>query len=415
MLGTALVEMDEFEEAMVHLRHAVVRLASSENLVRHVDGVLARGGWHVGQAIQLCDQRLDEDPDDPWNHYELGMMFYVDEQYTDAGASLEEALRRQPESAMFHFFRTYFLLLDGDHEEGMKAAENLPRLLGPFAGLICRGMTQSLIRENRLESAIAMGRLAVRSSPDDGGAHGALARALMTQGDLAAAAQAFQDTLQHDSSFYNVRGFGGALPGSSYQSHYLLGECLTALGRHEEARVNFEECERMHPGGIAEPRERTRRLLSEREYQYAWLATEDSRTDTSLNSDPEIRIFRTLLQMLGPDVRAGRSWTLRGDAREVLRRTPQAPRAWTTQALVHFRSQELDACLAALDQAASLGGGPSPPDCLIRALVHGQRGDHASAYEWYLRGANQHDPKHPTPFEAVTELIQKEAAEMLRR
>jgi hypothetical protein len=47
-------------------------------------------------------------------------------------------------------------------------------------------------------------------------------------------------------------------------------------------------------------------------------------------------------------------------------------------------------------------------------LLSDELGERSAAFDWFLRGANQHDLNHPAPFEAITELIQAEVAERLR-
>jgi protein O-mannosyl-transferase len=230
-LGNLLLQQGQAEQAITHLRQAIVLQPEAAYLRYNLGSALFRAG-RVDEALVQLQRAVELEPGMAPAHENLGAAFLDRGRVNEAIAHLQKAVELQPTLASPHFNLGGALLQAGRVAEAIaqlqRALQLQPQLAPAHVSL-----ANALLRQGQTADALAHLQKAVELQPDLADAHYNLANALLQQGRTDEALAHFQKTL--------------ALQPGFAPAHNGLANALLQQGRVEEALAHYRAALSLEP------------------------------------------------------------------------------------------------------------------------------------------------------------------------
>jgi tetratricopeptide (TPR) repeat protein len=121
-LGTTLVKLERFEEALPHFLRAVEKAPHFQPAVINMGAVLERLE-RIEEALPWCERALELNPNCHISHYNLGNVLRELGRFTEADRHFVRSIELCPDSAKAHWNRAYCHLVQGRFREGWEEYE----------------------------------------------------------------------------------------------------------------------------------------------------------------------------------------------------------------------------------------------------------------------------------------------------
>jgi protein O-GlcNAc transferase len=190
-LGTAYKLQDDSANAIPELETAE-KLDPNRYEPKYVLGVLYMQQAHYPEAASRLEESLKLHPQNGDGWATLGSVYNKLDRLPEAVSALQEAIRQLPNQADPHLTLAAVLVKQNQSAqaaEERKAAANLMRShMNSQRAEVATNSGKSLLKDGKLEEAVAEFRNAIQFDPDFAEAHAQLAKALDKQGKAAEAA-----------------------------------------------------------------------------------------------------------------------------------------------------------------------------------------------------------------------------------
>lgn len=234
-LGLLRAQLGQSDAAIELLQQAIGEEPDDPDAHMQLGAVLLAAN-RAEEAVVACDRALALDPDDPQAHYNRGAALYALDRPADALAAYERAIAIERRFPAAHYNLGVALRALGRLEDAATAfAEAVSVKPDYVQAYIALAGAHLLL--GRHEAAIASFDAALAIEPANSGALLGLAGALLKVSRHEEAVGWFERTI-------------GAAPGDP-QAYSGLAGCLAALGRHAEAAAAFETALEIEPSNIA--------------------------------------------------------------------------------------------------------------------------------------------------------------------
>ncbi len=248
-VGTLLQSRGRFDEALLHLRHAVALDPDSADAQNNLANLLLRGG-DLGSAIIHYRAALAADPEHQRARVNLGFALYRAAEAAAAITELRQALLGNPRSAKAHYGLALALEARGARDEAMHHyRQALTRPHFADAHRAHNNLGRAHQARGELVQAEHHYRESLRLRPERAISHNNLATVLHAQGRLEDALASYARAIELE-------------PGYA-KAHNNLGAALEELGRLDDAIERYRRALALDPG-YASARENLENALARR-------------------------------------------------------------------------------------------------------------------------------------------------------
>ncbi len=297
----------KFDQAITKYREALEISPGEPSCLVNL-AVALRAAGRSDEAIECIEEAIERQPDNPDAHYNLGNAHRSAGRLEAAVTCYSRAIELKPDY-MFAYSNLALALKDlKKFDEGVACLSNALRLF-PDEPKLYANLGVVLWDGGKIDASIASYRRAVALSPDDtshdaGQVHHNLATALFRTG-------AYEQAIEHERHAVEM------MP-SFAESHAIMGQCHSSMGRTGDALECFEHAFRLQPDNLSARLGRARTLLLAgdlkqgfAEYEWRWSrpTAENRRFDQPEWDGTDLAGRRILLyaeQGLGDTIHAAR-------------------------------------------------------------------------------------------------------------
>jgi protein O-mannosyl-transferase len=231
LLGAALEERGQIDEAIKHLREAIHLSPRYADAYNNLGVALDRKG-QIDEAIKQLMEALRLRPDYADAYYNLGVALAQKGQTDEAIRQYRQSLRLDPNNEQAHSSLGRALGQKGETDEAIRHFQEALRLK-PDDAEAHYNLAIALGQKGQTDEAIRQYQQTLRLKPDDADAHYNLGVVLGETGQIGEAIRQFQEALR--------------LKPDDADAHYNLGIALNQTGQIDEAIHQFQETVRLRP------------------------------------------------------------------------------------------------------------------------------------------------------------------------
>jgi serine/threonine protein kinase/Tfp pilus assembly protein PilF len=369
IFGHSLWAAGRIEEAVQYYRTVVERFPADINAYAYLAERLAEMG-DVEAALKIGLAGKQVDPKSPLIFLALGNVYQAQGDFQGAVAANRKALELRPDFVHAHSNLGRSLTTLGELDAALVAFEKSVELMPEYWGGHYN-IANILGAKGNTEGAKASYQKAIELNPDFPDAHVNLGRLLLTTGDLDAAVAATQRAIELKS------------PQSLHLAYLNLGTIQVEKGDDKAAIAAYQQAMELLPNHEAFITSVTICLVPPLLRQ-----GEDQQALSIIGKVSESRIT---------SVYNGVAWELatclntqqRNPTRAVefgrqaVQREPNNRDCWNTLGVAHYRADELQDSITALDRSVELSKGGDASDWFFLAMAHGRLGHAQEARRWF--------------------------------
>lgn len=395
IVGHALWAAGRTAEAAQCYRTLVERFPADVNAYAYLaERLVELGDIEAALKTGLAGQWVN--PKSPLIFLALGNVYYAQGDSKAAVDANRKAVELKPDFVEAHSNLGRSLATLGDLDAALasfkRSVELMPEYWGGHYNI---GYVLGIKRD--MNGAIAAYRKAIELNPEFADAHGNLGLALFFDGDLDAALASTQRAIELKPLFHTT--------------HLNLGTILAEKGDLTGAIAAYQRAIELMPDDESSRARATMKLVT-----LLLRQGDEQQALSALERVPESRIaevhndlaweFATCLEPRQRDPRRAVEF-----ARQAVQREPGHGEFWNTLGVAHYRADELQDAVNALERSVELSQGGHVWDWFFLAMAHGRLGHVGESRRWFDQAVAFLDQQQPPPADLVS--IRTEAAQVL--